>query len=128
MKIRRSFAPTIFAALLMVGLSSAAFGQSDGSLANVYSGGSNVRFDVVAPNGGVTLTIIAPDGRSFTKDYRAGTSPDFHLNDKSLPDGTYTYELRLRPALTAGQRESLKSARGNDDDSEAERGARKPAA
>lgn len=114
------------AVLLMAGLCAAAFGQSnDGNLANVIGGGSSVRFEIVAQNAGVTLTITAPDGRSFTKEYKAGASPGFDFADRSLPDGNYGYELRLRPALTAAQREALKEARGKDDDPEAERAARK---
>jgi hypothetical protein len=126
MKYPRILTLMSLAVLLVVGLWSAAFGQSnDGNLANVIGGGSSVRFEVVAQNAGVTLTITAPDGRSFTKEYKAGSSPGFEFGDRSLPDGSYGYELRLRPALTAGQREALKDARGKDDDPEAERAARK---
>ena len=113
-------------ALFLAGLWSAAFGQAtDGHLANVVGGGSSVRFEVVAQHAGVTLTITAPDGRSFTKEFKAGSSPGFELGDKSLPDGSYGYELRLRPVLSAGQREALKDGRGKDDEPEAERAARK---
>src|SRR5206468_3101534 len=100
--------------------------SSENSLANVNGVGSGVRFDVTAPNNGVTLTVTAPDGRSFTKESRAGGA-EFTLSDKSLPDGVYTYELRLKPALSAGQRESLKAGRGSDDEPEADRAARKRA-
>jgi hypothetical protein len=115
----------------MVGLSPAALGQSDEkALANVSGGGSSVRFDVTVANSGSTLTVTAPDGRAYTKEYKAGISPEFTFTDKQgLPDGVYTYELRLRPSLSAGQREALKAARGNDDDPESDRAARKrPAA
>jgi len=114
------------AVLLVAGLWSAAFGQAaDGNLANLVGIGSSVRFEVVAQNAGVTLTITAPDGRSFTKEFKAGSSPGFDFSDKSLPDGSYGYELRLRPVLTASQREAMKDGRGKDDDPEAERAARK---
>jgi hypothetical protein len=114
------------AVLLVAGLWSAAFGQAtDGNLANVTGGGASVRFDVLVQNAGISITITAPDGRSFTKEYKAGGSAGFDFSDKSLPDGTYGYELRLRPALTAAQREALKEGRGKDDDPEAERAARK---
>ena len=127
MKVRRFFALTIFAAALAAISASAALGQSgDGNLANVIGGGSSVKFDVVAQNAGVSLTVIAPDGRSFTKEYRGGASPVFDLSDKGLPDGTYSYELRLRPALSGAQRDAMKSARGKDDDPESDRAARKP--
>jgi hypothetical protein len=114
------------AAFLMAGLWSAAFGQSgDGNLASVLSGGSSIRFEVQAQNNGMTLTITAPDGRSFTKEYKSGGSAGFDFSDRSLPDGNYTYELRLQPSLTAGQKDALLKARGKDDDPEAERAARK---
>ena len=126
MKYPRTFALMTFALLFVAGLWSAAFGQSnDGNLANVVGGGSSIRFEIVVQNNGATLTITAPDGRSFTKEYRAGASPGFDFADRSLPDGNYGYELRLRPALTEAQREALKAARGNDDDPEAERAGRK---
>jgi hypothetical protein len=114
---------------LFVGLQATAFGQTDASkLATVNGGGSIIRWDVVAQNAGGTLTITTPDNRSFRRSFRAGGSPEISLSDKQLeglPDGTYSYELRLTPVLTPGEKEALLKARGNDDDSEAERGARR---
>src|SRR5713226_9764487 len=133
MKNRKSFALVIFAALLFACLEAAALGQTanDGNLANVSGGGSSVRWDIGVPNSGGSLTIAAPDGRSFTREFRAGVSPEINLSEKQLerlPDGIYSYELRLRPVLTAGAREAIKAARGQDDDPEAERaGRRRPA-
>jgi hypothetical protein len=97
-------------------------------LATVNGGGSIVRWDVVAQNAGGTLTIITPDNRSFRRSFRAGGSPEISLADKqleSLPDGIYSYELRLTPVLTPGQKDALLKARGNDDDPETDRGARR---
>ena len=97
-------------------------------LATVSGGGSSVRWDVAAPNAGLTLTISTPDGRVFRKELRAGAAADFTLSDKEgnrLPDGQYTYELRLTPALTAAVKEELAAARGKDDEPEAVRAARK---
>ena len=130
MKTQRSFALAVLAALVFACLQTAVLGQTanDGKLANVTGGGSSVRWDVAVSNAGLSLTISAPDGRVFHREYRAGTSPEISLNDKmleALPDGNYTYELRLTPALSLGMKETLKAARGNDDDPEAERAARK---
>src|ERR1041384_3255912 len=115
---------------LFVGLHATARGQTanDSKLATVSGGGSVIRWDVAAQNAGGTLTITTPDNRSFRRSFRAGGSPEISLSDKQLeglPDGIYTYELRLAPVLTPGQKEALLKARGNDDDSEAERGARR---
>ena len=62
------------------------------------------------------------------KEFRAGGLPEFSAIDKNgerLPDGVYTYELRLSPVLSAAAKEKLAAARGKDDDSEEVRATRK---
>src|SRR5262245_29817752 len=127
MKNRRRFALAVLAVLLIGGLCSAALGQSsEGNFANVAGGGSSIRFDVLTQHAGLTLTIVAPDGRAFSKEFKAGAVAEFSFNERlGLPDGTYTYELRLQPSFMASQRAELQKARGKDDDPESERGARK---
>jgi hypothetical protein len=100
----------------------------DGTIANMTVGSSSVRWDVSAPNSGGSVLVSFPDGRSFKKGFRAGAAPVFDLSDKQLeglPEGVYTYELRLAPVLTGAQKDAMMKARGNDDDPEAERAARK---
>jgi hypothetical protein len=90
--------------------------------------GSSVRWDVAAPNSGVTMTVLAPDGRVFRKEFKEGASPEFTLSDRQgerLPDGPYAYELRLTPVLSAAAKETLTVARGKDDEPEAVRATRK---
>src|SRR5712692_10373846 len=130
MKNQKSFLLVIFAALIFACLEAAALAQTakDGNLANVTGAASSVKWDIVVPNSGGSLTIAAPDGRSFTREFRAGVSPEINLSEKHLerlPDGIYSYELRLRPVLSTGAREAIKAARGQDDDPEAERAGRK---
>jgi hypothetical protein len=77
------------------------------------------------------MTIAAPDGRVFRKEFPAGSSLEFTLTDKQgerLPDGPYTYELRLTPVLSSAVKEALNAARGKDDDAEDVRATRKRAA
>ena len=128
MRKQKSFLLMIFAALVLACLQTAAFGQTNDKLANVTGGGSSVRWDVLVANSGMSLTISFPDGRSLTREYKAGASPEITLNDRqleSLPDGAYGYELRLRPVLSPAEREALNAARGKDDEPEAERAMRK---
>src|SRR6266850_2501117 len=120
MKNQKSFLLVIFAAVLLACLQTAALGQAvnDGNLANVSGGGSSIKWDVLVANSGMSLTVSFPDGRSFTREYKAGSSPDVTLSDRQLnglPDGVYGYELRLRPQLSAGEREALKAARKDDE-------------
>ncbi|MDX6558091.1 MAG: hypothetical protein QOF72_1140 [Blastocatellia bacterium] len=130
MRKQLSFLLVIFAALVLACLQTAALGQAanDGNLANITGGGSSVRWDVIGPHDGGNLTVSAPDGRTFSREFKAGAAPEINLGDRQLDglsDGTYSYELRLRPALSAGAREAIKAARGKDDEPEAERAGRK---
>jgi hypothetical protein len=124
-----SFALVVLATLIFACIGTTVVAQSnDGKQANVIGGGSSVRWEVMVANSGGSLTITAPDGRAFRRAFRAGSSPEISLSDKQLeglPDGTYTYELRLSPNLSASAKEALMKARGNDDDPENERAARK---
>jgi hypothetical protein len=98
------------------------------NLAAIAAMGSSVRWEVSAPHASLTLTVAAPDGRVFRKEFKAGAAPEFMLSDKQgerLPDGQYTYELRLTPALSAAAKATLAAARGKDDDAEEVRATRK---
>jgi hypothetical protein len=132
MKNQKTLVLGVFTAIVFICLQTFALGQSanDAKLANVSGGGSSVRWDVAVANNGGNLVISAPDGRVFYREFKAGASPEINLTDKQLeglPDGSYSYELRLRPALSGAAGKALKAARGNDDDPEVERAARKRA-
>jgi hypothetical protein len=95
-------------------------------LATISGAGSSVRWDVSAANAGGTVTILAPDGRVFRREFKSGAPAEFTLLDlegNRLPDGVYTYELRLTRANA-----KLAAARAKDDDPEDVRAGRKPAA
>lgn len=101
----------------------------DQKLAAINVSGSSVRWDVAAPNAGVTLTVSAPDGRVFSKAFKGGSAPYFSIADaqgEKLPDGQYTYELRL--TLPSSTRKDTSNGRGKDDEPEAVRAARKSVA
>src|SRR6266480_526855 len=132
MKNQKPLILGVFTAIVFICLQTFALGQSanDAKLANVSGGGSSVRWDVAVANNGGNLVISAPDGRVFYREFKAGASPEINLTDKQLeglPEGTYSYELRLRPVLSGAARKALDAARGNDDDPEAERAGRKRA-
>jgi hypothetical protein len=91
-------------------------GQSsdEKNFATVTNLGSSIRFDVSASNAGITLTVIGPDDLAYSKEFKSGTSPEFKLTSyrgERLPDGLYTYELRLSPVISAETKEALKAAR-----------------
>ena len=105
------------------------FGQSnDTPIANVSSSGASVRFDVGASHATVTLTVIGPDDFSFTKEFKSGSSAELSLNQlkgERLPDGQYTYELRISPNISKETKDALKLARDKGNSAEVQRELRK---
>ena len=135
MKSQESLAWGLITASVFACLQTAALGQtasddrSESKLATITAGGSSVSWKVAAPSSAVTLTVSAPDGRVFRREFKAGTSPEFTMTDrerKTLPDGQSTYELRLTPVLSPAAKTALVASRGRDTDAEAVRSARKP--
>ena len=101
--------------------------EDKNKLAAINGAGSSVRWDVAAPNAGLTLIVSAPDGRVFSKNFKGGSSPNFSIADaqgERLPDGQYTYELRLTPVPSLSK-DTTSNGRGKDDVPEAVRAARK---
>ncbi len=136
MKSQESLAWGLITASVFACLQTAALGQTasddrnESKLATITASGSSVRWKLAAPYSAVTLTVSAPDGRVFRREFKAGASPEFTITDserKTLPDGQYTYELRLTPVLSRAAKRALAAARGRDTDAEAVRAARKPA-
>jgi hypothetical protein len=66
--------------------------------AAMTANGSSVRWQPSAQYSQVTMTVSAPDGQVFRREFQAGSVPEFFFTDKQgnrLPDGQYTYELRF---------------------------------
>lgn len=106
-------------------------GQSNDHFANISSFGSSVRFDVGVPHAAVTLTVIGPDGVTFSKEFKSGNSPEFKLTSSKgerFPDGSYTYELRITPNISSETKEALKAAREAGNGAEVQRELRKKGA
>jgi hypothetical protein len=121
----------LFTVLVVACFNVSVSGQSTedkNKLATITAMGSSVRWDVAAQYSALTMTVSAPDGRVFRREFKAGSLPEFTLIDKQgerLPDGQYVYELRLTPVLSAAVKETLAAARGKDDDAEDVRATRK---
>jgi hypothetical protein len=102
MKNQRFFAPALFMTLTFACLQIAALGQVAGQskdirVATVRSEGSAVRFDAAISYSSATLTVTAPDGNVYRKEFTAGATPSFAFLDKagaSLGNGQYNYEIR----------------------------------
>ncbi len=66
----------------------------------------------------VVLTVVGPNGAVFHKEFARGTMPSFRLQDLGgrLTDGSYTYELRMVPRISAEAKKQLAAARAAGDD------------
>ena len=127
MKNVKLFASVLLALLVIVTAQVTSRAQAgDQDVARISSTGSTVRFDVKAENAGATLVISAPDGRIFRKEFKQGASPEFSIADQKikLPDGHYSYELRLAPVVSSELKASLDNGRGKDDEPEDVRATR----
>jgi Chaperone of endosialidase len=130
MKSLRCLVTLVSPIMLLACLFVSVLAQSDDKkIANVTSGGSSVRFDVVEKYSEATLTVTGPDGYSLRKVYRSGAaSPEVSLTDSKgerLADGVYIYELRLAPNVDAAVKEKLAAARKNGNEDEVQRDMRK---
>jgi hypothetical protein len=123
----RKYLPSMFSIVLVIAcLCVSALGQSS-EFATASGTGAGVRWDIKTPHAAVTLTVIGPDGEVFTKEFQ-GNSPEFRLTNKKgerLPDGQYTYELRLTPVFGAEVKEALKAAREKGNENEVQRELKK---
>lgn len=104
-------------------LHTSASGQSaeDRNPLTMTSNGSSVRWDVAGSYSSLVMTVSAPDGRVFRKEFKGGSSPEFSVSDQNgerLPDGQYTYELRLSPNISPGVKGELAKARAREYDAE----------
>lgn len=89
----------------------------------ISGSGLSVKWDVAVPYTDLTLTISTPDGQVFRKEFK-GRSAEFTLTDakgERLPDGQYSYELRVTPPIPTDVKEQLTAARAKGNDAEVRR-------
>jgi endosialidase-like protein len=125
--------PSLFGiAFVIATLNVIVLGQAnENQFATLSNSGAGVRFDVSAPHAAVTLTVIGPDNYSFSKEFKSGSAAEFRLaqaKGERLPDGQYTYELRVTPNISKETKDALKAAREKGNESEVVRELRKSGA
>jgi len=121
--ISRYFLISLSCLLLLPTLSFAKSGNAD-AVGRLMASGSSVQWMTTsADHERVTLTVVAPNGAVFHKEFAAGSNPSFRLQDLGgrLTDGSYTYELRAVPRISAEVKSQLAAARAAGDDEAATR-------
>ena len=84
MKNSKRFPLSLWTVLLVLCLPFALFAQSTedkNQFANINAVAGGVRFEVRAAHSAATLSVAAPDGQVFTKEFPNGTAPEFKLKD-----------------------------------------------
>ena len=69
-----------------------------------------VSWQVTAPSAGISLRVSQPNGTVFERNFVSGESPTFTSPTGILPDGSYTYELRISPPVSNEARPQAKAA------------------
>jgi hypothetical protein len=84
--------------------------------------GAGVSWQIGADNDGVALTIIGPNDFLYTHEFANTHAVNVKIRDLGAnpADGSYTYEMRLIPRVSANVRKQLAAAREAGDDAAAD--------
>ncbi len=124
MRIQNTVRGFAYLVVLAMCLSGTALAQSENkieSVAAISADRTEVRWQPQVEYGRLILTVSAPGGEVFRKEFEAGTAPSFKLTDRdgySLPDGSYSYELRVIPNFSREVRKALAASRENGNTAE----------
>ncbi|MBV9070481.1 MAG: tail fiber domain-containing protein [Acidobacteria bacterium] len=109
--------------LIIVPLTVFAATQSPEPVGRMTANAAGLSFQIGSDNESVTLTISGPNNFQYSHQFAAARSISLRLRDigATLPDGSYTYEMRLSPRVSDGVRSQLAAAREKGDDAALER-------
>jgi hypothetical protein len=126
MVIARSMSRYVLLSLvLLLLLPTLSFAKPIGTepVGHLSASGASVQWMTAVDSERIVLTVVAPNGAVFHKEFMAGSTPSFRLQDLGgrLTDGPYTYELRAVPRVSAEVKRQLTEARAAGDDDAAGR-------
>ncbi len=108
--------------LLLPAIALAKPGGAD-PIARMTASGSVAIWTTAVNHDKIALTVSGPDGSVYQKEFAAGVTPMFRLQDLGgkAADGSYTYEMRIIPNVSSAVRQQLAAAREAGDDAAAAR-------
>ena len=119
MAFNRSPIFRIIVALTVLALPFAAFAKDD--VGKASGGGTSIEWQLkVTGHDRVDVTVLGPDGTTWSKSFSAGKNPSIRLSDLGNPeDGQYNVELRVVPNISDDVKSKLKAARVANDEAAA---------
>ncbi len=128
--IFRKFMITVFTVISLFILNTSFFGQTKTrvNVADVSNNGTNVSWLIKVPYESAILTVSAPNGKVFRREFIAGSIPTFSpITDRAefYGEGKFNYEIVLVPILSPSIKDALAQSRKNGTDSEVEADFRK---
>ncbi|HEX3069218.1 MAG TPA: hypothetical protein VHX14_11670, partial [Thermoanaerobaculia bacterium] len=115
--LTRFIVASMLCLLLLPAIALAKSGNSD-PIARTTASGSVAIWTTAVSHDKIALTVVGPDGAVFQKEFAAGATPMFRLQDlgKNVADGSYTYEMRIIPNISSATKQQLAAAREAGDD------------
>ena len=109
--------------LLVVPLSAFAATENHEPIGRMMANAAGLSIQIGSDNESVTLTISGPNNFQYSHQFASARSISLKLRDigATLPDGSYTYEMRLAPRVSDGVRMQLAAAREEGDDAALDR-------
>jgi hypothetical protein len=109
--------------LIIVPMTMFAATQSPEPVGRMTTNAAGLSFQIGADNESATLTISGPNNFQYSHEFPSARSISLRLRDISatLPDGSYTYEVRLAPRVSDSVRAQLTAAREKGDDAALDR-------
>src|SRR4051794_4454733 len=122
--VRSRVVLSLSAALLILS-SVTAFAASENrheTVGHMTANAAGLSWQIGADNDRIMLTITGPNDFVYTHEFATARNVSVKMRDlgANLPDGSYTYEMRIIPRISPTVREQLAAAREANDDAAAE--------
>jgi hypothetical protein len=109
--------------LIIVPMTVFAAAESHEPVGRMTANAAGLSFQIGSDNESVTLTISGPNNFQYSHQFASARSIALKLRDvgATLPDGSYTYEIRLAPRVSDSVRAQIAAAREAGDDAALDR-------
>jgi hypothetical protein len=109
--------------LLIIPLTTFAATENHDTIGRMTANAAGLSFQIGSDNQSVTLTISGPNDFRYSHQFASARNISLKLRDigGTLPDGSYTYEMRLAPRVPDSVRAEIAAARESGDDAALDR-------